>query len=1102
MPATFTAKFNFGYGWFLGEDPGTEPLDYQTKALDALVLDAFGQDIATTGGLTYGYRGGWVYHTGTKLPVKAIGGTIILQANYTSYIERDENNVVYASASFTANRIPMAIAITNNFEIVSVEDARVVNGSYPNLVRSVFGRTGHIAPMNGDYSANLVSVSPLLVHYSSALNVQQALELMDTDITLALAQGVKTFGPVGGPARTGNVFTQYGDYNADLVSVVDAIAGIDLSGFTSPSVQDALGVLSAKSGVSSFNLRFGAVTPVSGDYPAGLIPYNDAVPTEPLLPNGVVVGNQVQSALDAFKQHFHDATQIVMNPVIVAGKDTVQKMLQWLYDTRGTTSSLVTNTVDFSTTGPGPFDFNISLVVSGGTPPYVWTFVDAPLITTGTGKPANSSVITPDGGGVSHFAMTGVALGTYTANFSVHDSTPGTPLTGTDSVTITLASGVAPAIISSFYASSSTVTSGQPFDLIWAVSGYDSLSIDNGVGGVNLSPKNLAAGISSPTTFTLTAVKAGAANATAQTTVNVSGAPQISSFTNSGPLPVGGGAVDLNWTASNYTTLTINQGVGVVTGSTKHLNSVTVSTTYTLTASKVGYPDATATTTVTVSLVNPLTLTTPAIPMYGVTNYVTGNSGTVSDATSVPNPGSPYSCYKFFGSQQWSKAGGTVGGAFVWTLGDGSTGPVGTDPNDRLDASTALGTTWVSVTTNGVLTITTPTGNVPAQQHIHTNKAYWLQAVCSDIGAGTNVKQVVPVSYKLLNFSVSPVASSTLEYDSTGSGKLVFNVNPTNVANNDWHVSNAATGPASSETRSVNAFASDYSGNSSVNGSYVGVTYNDMSDYFEGDILVDLSIIDNSTGLIKTIKDYAVAVAAERATWDTQIWKSQVQLEASATHQAWNTFSLDLATCLGNHGYPGYAVRGIGPFTYSVVLDAPNSNISWNLTGSVLTIYGNNETTASFTIDVRDALNRQPLYFSSYLSLTVNPEFTITTSSTQGPFDTATGFDDISRNLTLAASGGNQVQYYMWTIQNADINYGTAGGSFNSGTSIVDHYNSGNASEVVPYTMNFTSTPSVGATDTMTVSVHCKNSPGWWGGYQAAQRTITKTVTCTIRKGA
>ncbi len=89
----------------------------------------------------------------------------------------------------------------------------------------------------------------------------------------------------------------------------------------------------------------------------------------------------------------------------------------------------------------------------------------------------------------------------------------------------------------------------------------------------------------------------------------VQGVPVISSFTASpSAVPFGGGSVTLSWAASNTNTLSIDNGVGDVTGLSSKTVSVTSPTTFTLTATNTS-GTVTATTAVTVGALPTPTIT-------------------------------------------------------------------------------------------------------------------------------------------------------------------------------------------------------------------------------------------------------------------------------------------------------------------------------------------------------------------------------------------------------------------------------------------------------------------------------------------------------------
>ncbi len=139
--------------------------------------------------------------------------------------------------------------------------------------------------------------------------------------------------------------------------------------------------------------------------------------------------------------------------------------------------------------------------------------------------------------------------------------------------------------LANFKATPATLPSGGgSVNLTWNATDANTLVIDNGVGDVSgLVSKTL--NVTSTTTFTLTASNANGST-TATTTVTVSPpAPTISSFTvTPDSLAAGGGNVTLAWITTGASSLSLDNGVGDVTGLTSKMVNVTANTTFTLTA--------------------------------------------------------------------------------------------------------------------------------------------------------------------------------------------------------------------------------------------------------------------------------------------------------------------------------------------------------------------------------------------------------------------------------------------------------------------------------------------------------------------------------------
>jgi hypothetical protein len=160
--------------------------------------------------------------------------------------------------------------------------------------------------------------------------------------------------------------------------------------------------------------------------------------------------------------------------------------------------------------------------------------------------------------------------------------------------------GVAPAIQRFSASPVSLPAGGGAVTLSWEVTGADAISIDHGVGPVTGTSTTVS--VTATTTFTLTATNANrTTTSTVTVTVGPSGnAPTIVAFAATPvTLPAGGGSVTLSWQVSGADTVTIDHGVGTVTGPSVNV-PVTATTTFTLTATGSG-GSSTATATVTVA---------------------------------------------------------------------------------------------------------------------------------------------------------------------------------------------------------------------------------------------------------------------------------------------------------------------------------------------------------------------------------------------------------------------------------------------------------------------------------------------------------------------
>ncbi len=179
--------------------------------------------------------------------------------------------------------------------------------------------------------------------------------------------------------------------------------------------------------------------------------------------------------------------------------------------------------------------------------------------------------------------------------------------TSTSSVTVAVRPSATPArpVINSFSANPTIVTQGSSTLLSWSVTGATSLSISPGIGAVTGTSRSVTP--TATTTYILTATNAGGSS-TSSVTVAVRPSatparPVINSFSANPTIVTQGSSTLLSWSVTGATSLSINQGVGTVTGTSRSVTP-TATTTYILSATNAG---GTSTSSVTVAVRIPVT---------------------------------------------------------------------------------------------------------------------------------------------------------------------------------------------------------------------------------------------------------------------------------------------------------------------------------------------------------------------------------------------------------------------------------------------------------------------------------------------------------------
>lgn len=139
-------------------------------------------------------------------------------------------------------------------------------------------------------------------------------------------------------------------------------------------------------------------------------------------------------------------------------------------------------------------------------------------------------------------------------------------------------------VVNSFEASELAIFLGETTTLLWDVNGATSVEIDQEIGAVANPAGSIDVTPTVTTTYTMTATN-GNGSTEPQVTVTVIPDPVVTSFSVTPNLIYAGETVTITWDIANFTTIEIDQGVGVVAEASGSVElTPTETTTYTLTA--------------------------------------------------------------------------------------------------------------------------------------------------------------------------------------------------------------------------------------------------------------------------------------------------------------------------------------------------------------------------------------------------------------------------------------------------------------------------------------------------------------------------------------
>jgi hypothetical protein len=198
-----------------------------------------------------------------------------------------------------------------------------------------------------------------------------------------------------------------------------------------------------------------------------------------------------------------------------------------------------------------------------------------------------------------------------------------------------------PPVIIEFSNSPSTINSGGTSTLLWNVTGADSVSIDQGIGQVNAAGTRVVSPATS-TVYTISASNsAGTVTRSSLTTVNsvLLTPPVIIEFSNNPATINSGGTSILLWNVTGATSVSIDQGIGLVGAAGTRVVSPLTSTVYTISATNsAGTVTRSAVTTVNSAQLPPQTSNSNPVISFTAT-YIGANqwqlNWNVSNATQI-----------------------------------------------------------------------------------------------------------------------------------------------------------------------------------------------------------------------------------------------------------------------------------------------------------------------------------------------------------------------------------------------------------------------------------------------------------------------------------
>ncbi len=725
-----------------------------------------------------------------------------------------------------------------------------------------------------------------------------------------------------------------------------------------------------------------------------------------------------------------------------------------------TTSSLPTGVAQSAYPGA-------SLQATGGVSPYFWSVTSGSL-------PAGLSLNSSTG------AISGTATASGTASFTVTatDSETPTPQTATKNLSITInpqlavtTSSLAAASVGTSY-NQALAASGGITPYSWSVTSGSlpaGLSLNTSTGAITGTPTGPQVGTIS---FTVTVTDSESPTKTASANLGITvSAPALSVTTSSlaagslgnaysATVAATGGITPYAWSisAGNLPAgLTINSSTGVISGTPT--GSVTGAINFTVKVTDSEQPAGTATAALSINIsASPLSVVTSSLPNGVAQSTYAG--ATLQAAGGV----SPYF---------WSVTTGSLPGGLSL---NSSTGAISGTP-------TTAGPSNFTVTVTDSETPTAQTATKNLSITINPQLAVTTSSL-APASVGTAYSQtlaatggITPYSWSITSGSLPAGLSlntSTGAISGTPTGPLVGLVSftatvtdsesPTKTASANLGITVSA--PPLSITTSALAggtLGTAYSTSVAATGGIAPYTWSISAGNLPAGLSLNSStgaISGTPTGSVTGPINFTVKVTdAEQPTGAT----ATAALSITITAAPLSVVTSSLPSGVAQSTYAGatlQAAGGVSPYSWAVTTGSLPAGLSLNSSTGAISGTPTAAGTTTFTVTVTDSETPTPQTATKQLSITVNPQLSVTTSSlTAGVVGTA-------YSQTLAATGG--LTPYSWSITTGSL---PSGLSLNSSTGAITGTPTGPLVGTISFTVTVTDSENPVKTATANLSI-------------------------------